>query len=414
MKKNILLLIICCFLYINAKAQNFNDYFINRTLRVDYIFSGTANQQAVSVQDLSQLPSWAGRRYHLAELPLDGNGQITVNDSKTGVCIYKTSFSTLFQEWLDTDEAKTVPRAFENTFLLPYPKQPAVITVSFRDKKGNYNTIMKHEVNPSDILIKKLENTHITPYTYLCKSGSPEDCIDVAILAEGYTEKEMGQFLKDAQKACEALFSHHPFSTMKAKFNIVAVQSPSKDSGVSAPKNGSWKNTAFSSHFDSFYSDRYLTSSNLRDIHNSLAGIPYEHIIILANTDQYGGGGIYNSFTLTTAHHKFFSQVVVHEFGHSFGGLGDEYYYENDLFNGIYPFDVEPWEQNITTKVNFGAKWKDMVNNGTAKLIEGGGYSFKNIYRGAEDCRMKTNTCPDFCPVCQRAIKRLIDFYTRP
>ncbi|WP_394708148.1 M64 family metallopeptidase [uncultured Bacteroides sp.] len=416
MKKNILLLMLCCCFCINVnlKAQSFNDYFINRTLRLDYIFSGTANQQAVSVEALSQLSSWAGRRHHLSELPVDGNGQITINDVKSGTCIYKTSFSTLFQEWLDTDEARNTARGFENTFLVPYPKQPVEISVSFRDKKGNYNTMLKHVVNPGDILIKKLEDTHTTPYTYLQKSGSPEDCIDVAILAEGYTKEEMELFLKDAKIACESLFAHEPFRSMKDRFNIVAVESPSKDSGVSAPKNGIWKNTAFSSHFDSFYSDRYLTSSNLTDIHNSLAGIPYEHIIILANTEQYGGGGIYNSFTLTTAHHEHFRPVVVHEFGHSFAGLADEYYYDKDLFNGIYPFDVEPWEQNITTRVNFPAKWKDMVEKGTAKLVEGGGYSSKNIYRGAEDCRMKTNTCACFCPVCQRAIKRMIDFYTLP
>lgn len=416
MKKNILLLMLCCCFCINVnlKAQSFNDYFINRTLRLDYIFSGMANQQAVSVEALSQLSSWAGRHHHLSELPVDGNGQITINDLKSGTCIYKTSFSTLFQEWLDTDEARNTARGFENTFLVPYPKQPVEISVSFRDKKGIYNTLLKHVVNPGDILIKKLEDTHTTPYIYLQKSGSPEDCIDVAILAEGYTKEEMELFLKDAKIACESLFAHEPFRSMKDRFNIVAVESPSKDSGVSAPKNGIWKNTAFSSHFDSFYSDRYLTSSNLTDIHNSLAGIPYEHIIILANTEQYGGGGIYNSFTLTTAHHEHFRPVVVHEFGHSFAGLADEYYYDKDLFNGIYPFDVEPWEQNITTRVNFPAKWKDMVEKGAAKLIEGGGYSSKNIYRGAEDCRMKTNTCPGFCPVCQRAIKRMIDFYTLP
>jgi hypothetical protein len=414
MKKKILLLTLFCFACIYTKAQIFNDYFTDKTLRVDYIFSGTANQQNVSVEALSQLPTWAGRRHHLSELPLDGNGQITVNDLKSGTCIYKTSFSTLFQEWLDTDEAKSVNRGFENTYLLPYPKQPVEITVSFRDKKGNYNTMLKHVVKPDDILIRKQAKAHVTPYTYLQKGGTPEDCIDVAILAEGYTKEEMSLFIKDAKIACEALFSHEPFKSMKNKFNIVAVESPSEDSGVSAPKKGIWNNTAFSSHFDSFYSDRYLTSSNLIDIHNSLIGIPYEHIIILANTEQYGGGGIYNSFTLTTAHHQHFRPVVVHEFGHSFAGLGDEYYYEEDLFNNVYPLNVEPWEPNITTRVNFASKWEDMVNNGTAKLIEGGGYSFKGIYRGAADCRMKTNTCPGFCPVCQRAIKRLIDFYTQP
>ena len=167
MKKNILLLILCCLLSIYSKAQSFNDYFTDKTLRVDYIFSGTANQQAVSVEAVSQLPSWAGKRHHLSELPLDGNGQITVNDLKSGTCIYKSSFSSLFQEWLDTDEARSVSRGFENTYLLPYPKQPVEISISFRDKKGNYNTLLKHVVKPDDILIRKQGNAHVIPYTFV-------------------------------------------------------------------------------------------------------------------------------------------------------------------------------------------------------------------------------------------------------
>lgn len=413
MKKTLLLLLFC-YSFISLNAQNFSDYFTNETLRLDYLFSGTDTQQSASLVSLSKVPVWAGRRHHLAAVPLDGNAQIKVTDLKTGTCIYRMSFSTLFQEWQETDEAKCFARGFENTYLIPYPKQPIEVTVSFRDKRGNFTTALKHTVKPDDILIRKINTNHTNPFTYLVKSGTPEECIDVAILAEGYTKEEMKTFLADAKATCEALFSHEPFASMKNKFNIVAVESPSADSGVSAPGKGDWKNTAFSSHFNSFYSDRYLTSSNITDIHNSLIGVPYEHIIILANTDQYGGGGIYNSFTLTTAHHEHFHPVVVHEFGHSFGGLADEYYYDNDLFNGIYPFDVEPWEANITTKVNFAAKWQDMVQEGKAQLIEGAGYSSKKIYRGSADCRMKTNTCKGFCPVCQRAIKRMIDFYTLP
>ena len=195
----------------------------------------------------------------------------------------------------------------------------------------------------------------------MLQSGNEKECIDVAILAEGYTEKEMDLFYQDAQKACESLFSHEPFRSMKNKFNIVAVASPSIDSGVSVPRENQWKHTAVHSHFDTFYSDRYLTTSRVKAIHNALAGIPYEHIIILANTDVYGGGGIYNSYTLTTAHHPMFKPVVVHEFGHSFGGLADEYFYDDDVMTDTYPLDVEPWEQNISTRVNFALKWEDML-----------------------------------------------------
>ena len=363
--KHICCIILCFCTSIGSYAQNFADYFQNKTLRVDYIFTGDATQQAIYLDELSQLPTWAGRQHHLSELPLEGNGQIIVKDLASKQCIYKTSFSSLFQEWLSTDEAKETAKGFENTFLLPYPKQPVEIEVTLYSPRKKTMATYKHIVRPNDILIHKRGVSHVTPHRYMLQSGNEKDCIDVAILAEGYTEKEMDIFYQDAQRTCESLFSYEPFRSMKGKFNIVAVASPSTDSGVSVPRENLWKETAIHSHFDTFYSDRYLTTSRVKSIHNALAGIPYEHIIILANTDVYGGGGIYNSYTLTTAHHPMFKPVVVHEFGHSFGGLADEYFYEDDVMTDTYPLDVEPWEQNISTQVNFASKWKDMLPSDT-------------------------------------------------
>lgn len=422
--KHICCIILCFCTSIGSYAQNFADYFQNKTLRVDYIFTGDATQQAIYLDELSQLPTWAGRQHHLSELPLEGNGQIIMKDLASKQCIYKTSFSSLFQEWLSTDEAKETAKGFENTFLLPYPKQPVEIEVTLYSPRKKTMATYKHIVRPNDILIHKRGVSHVTPHRYMLQSGNEKDCIDVAILAEGYTEKEMDIFYQDAQYTCESLFSYEPFRSMKGKFNIVAVASPSTDSGVSVPRENLWKETTVHSHFDTFYSDRYLTTSRVKSIHNALAGIPYEHIIILANTDVYGGGGIYNSYTLTTAHHPMFKPMVVHEFGHSFGGLADEYFYEDDVMTDTYPLDIEPWEQNISTQVNFASKWKDILPSGTpiptpiaerkeypVGVYEGGGYSAKGIYRPAYDCRMKTNSYPEFCPVCQRAIRRMIKFY---
>lgn len=422
--KHICCIILCFCTSIGSYAQNFADYFQNKTLRVDYIFTGDATQQAIYLDELSQLPTWAGRQHHLSELPLEGNGQIIMKDLASKQCIYKTSFSSLFQEWLSTDEAKETAKGFENTFLLPYPKQPVEIEVTLYSPRKKTMATYKHIVRPNDILIHKRGVSHVTPHRYMLQSGNEKDCIDVAILAEGYTEKEMDIFYQDAQHTCESLFSYEPFRSMKGKFNIVAVASPSTDSGVSVPRENLWKETTVHSHFDTFYSDRYLTTSRVKSIHNALAGIPYEHIIILANTDVYGGGGIYNSYTLTTAHHPMFKPMVVHEFGHSFGGLADEYFYEDDVMTDTYPLDIEPWEQNISTQVNFASKWKDILPSGTpiptpiaerkeypVGVYEGGGYSAKGIYRPAYDCRMKTNSYPEFCPVCQRAIRRMIKFY---
>ena len=413
--------------FLSVQAQNFSDWFEEKTLRTDYIFTGNARQQEVCLDELSVLPQWAGRRHHLNELPLAGNGEITMKDKATGTVIYRTSFSSLFQEWLGEEEATRVKKGFENSFLLPFPKKEAIVTISLKNAHQQVSASLTHEIRPDDVLIHQRGTAHITPHRYIHQGGSVEDCIDVAILAEGYTEAEMDLFYQDAEATCEALFSHEPFKKLKSRFNLVAVASPSADSGVSIPLKDEWKSTAVSSHFSTFYSDRYLTTSRVKSIHNWLAGIPYEHVIILANTDTYGGGGIYNSYTLTTAHHPQFKPVVVHEFGHSFGGLADEYAY-TDAPSPLYPYSIEPWEQNITTMVDFESKWKDMVPEGTpvptpAKtqeseiytsvgVYEGAGYTTKGIYRPATECRMKINEAPAFCPVCQRALERLILFYT--
>ena len=424
MKKHILFLL-CLIAVASTRAQVFADHFADKTLRVDYIFNGNASGQAICLDGLSALPTWAGRKHHLAELPLQGNGQIVMRNAASGKTIYTTSFSSLFQEWLETDEARNVTKGFENTFLLPYPLQPVEIEITLLDPRRNVRASMKHIVHPNDVLIEQKGNSHITPHKYLLHNDSPEKCIDVAILAEGYTLQEIQTFYEDADIACKSIFDHEPFKSMNKRFNVVAVASPSTDSGVSVPRLNEWKHTAFGSHFSTFYSDRYLTTSRVKAIHDALAGIPYEHIIILANTEEYGGGGIYNSYTLTTAHHPMFRPVVVHEFGHSFGGLADEYFYDNDVMTDTYPLDIEPWEQNISTQVDFAAKWKDMLSENTpvptpaevsenypTGVYEGGGYSAKGIFRPAENCRMRTNEYPAFCPVCQRALRRIIEFYT--
>ena len=426
MKTVLLSALLCVLMSVQASAQAFDKYFTNRTLRVDYQFCGDARQQSIYLDKLSALPGWAGRQKHLDELPLLGNGQVTMRNAADGRVIYRTSFSSLFQEWLTTDEARSTAKSFQAVVLLPFPRQAAEIEVTLMDARHEVRAQLVHTIDPQDILIHHIGHTHITPHRYLLQSGKPEKCIDVAILAEGYTEAEMELFYQDAAAACQSLFSHEPFRSMKKRFNVVAVASPSADSGVSIPRLEQWKHTAFGSHFSTFYSDRYLTTLQVGTVHDALAGIPYEHIIILANTDEYGGGGIYNSYTLTTAHHPMFRPVVVHEFGHSFGGLGDEYFYENDVMTDTYPLDIEPWEPNITTLKDFHGKWENLIKEGTplptpseqataypVGLYEGGGYSAKGIYRPADNCRMRTNQHPEFCPACRQALERLIEFYTK-
>ena len=411
MNKFFSFIIVAAALCMNGKAQTFNEFFTDSTLRIDYVFAGNKAATSIHVDELCKMPRWYGKRKRLAELPLEGNGQITVSDAASGNVIYRNSFSTLFQEWLTTNEAKTTSKSFENIFLVPFPKRTINIKVELIDYHLRTIASFKHTVDPQDILIRRLGDSHVMPYETLNKAADTSRCIHVAYVAEGYKAEEMDSFIAHAQAATDALFAHEPFKSMKERFNIVAVKSPSTDSGTSEPKNGVWKSTALGSHFDTFYSDRYLTTLHLKKLHDVLAGTPYEHIIILVNTEKYGGGGIYNSYNLSYTKGKYFRPVVVHEFGHSFGGLGDEYEYgESDP---MYYSDTEPWEPNLTTKHDFRGKWENLIKEGKAGLYEGGGYQSKGVFRGAENCRMKTNEVPEFCAVCRQALIRLIDFYTK-
>jgi hypothetical protein len=409
--KKLLIISLLSSIAISVQAQRFEDYFEDRTLRLDYTFCGDASHQQIYVDELISIPRWYGRRHRLAELPLKGNGDITVRSKADGMVIYRHSFSSLFQKWLSTAESKHVQKSFENVFLVPYPKQPVDITVELRNYHDSVFASMTHTVDPTDILIRKAGERLVTPYVTLQQAADTSRCIHVAYVAEGYQQHEMGTFLEDCKIAMESLFSHEPFRQMQDRFNMIAVMSPSAESGVSEPGKGIWRNTALGAHFDTFYSDRYLTTLHLKKMNDVLAGTPYEHIIVLVNGERYGGGGIYNSYTLTDAHGPSFRPVVVHEFGHSFGGLGDEYPYGDD--DPMYFPDTEPWEPNLTTKCDFNGKWEDLVRDGKAGLIEGGGYLTKGVWRGFENCRMRTNEEPEFCLVCQQALIRLINFYTR-
>lgn len=413
---------------ISDSPSEFEKWFADSTLRLDYIFSGKVSPYGkqdvnIALAGLRRSSGWYGRRHHLKALPLAGNGQLTVSDAVTGDTLYRNSFSTLFQEWITTDEATETSRSFENSFLIPMPHNKVNVDIVLVNQSQRPVSRFSHVIDPNDYLIADRSSISPVESRYIRRGDDPAKAIDVAILAEGYTENEMDSFFHHAAIAVEALLSHEPFGKYADKFNFIAVASPSADSGVSIPRLSEWKNTAMGSHFSTFYSDRYLTTPNVFKIHELLTGIPYEHIIILANTDEYGGGGIYNSYTLTTARHANFRPVVVHEFGHSFGGLADEYFYEHD--DGAteqYDFETEPWEPNITTLINFDSKWSHLLPE-NAKIptpenekpeigvFEGGGYHTKGIFRPADECRMRNNTYPTFCPACRDALERLILFY---
>ena len=412
----------------HAADVDFDTHFADSTLRIDYVFSGTNLSQHIAVDRLSKTYGWYGRRFHLNQLPLAGNGQLFVIDPQTADTLYCHSFSTLFQEWQSTEEATRIEKAFQNTFVIPLPHRPVDVICQLVDTHRKVQSRLRHHIDPADILIRDRSNESHTAWKYLVQNGDPRDKIDVCFVAEGFTEEEMPYFLAMCDSSIQAIVAHEPYRSLADRFNWLAVMPVSKCNGVSIPHLHQWEDTPLQSSYDTFYSNRYLTTLRIQRLYDLVTGIPCEHFIILANSDSYGGGGIYNSYNMSAARSKRSKmEVIVHEFGHSFGGLADEYF-NDDMFETMYPADTEPWEPNLTTLVDFASKWQDMLPAGTAipttpdgkeltskvGVYEGGGYQSKGVYRPTQECRMKVNEVKEFCPVCQRALSRLINFYTRP
>ena len=216
------------------------------------------------------------------------------------------------------------------------------------------------------------------------------------------------------------------FKENKNKFNVLAIEAISEESGTDFPGENIWKNTVVNSNFYTFNSDRYLTTSDIKSMRNIASLVPYDNIIVLVNSKTYGGGGIYNFFSVVSSDNMFSEYVNVHEFGHAFAGLGDEYYDSDVAVENYYSFEKEPWEPNISNLKNFATKWKDLIEKdipvptpATEKYFkkvgafEGAGYSAKGLYRPAYDCTMKSVSVNNFCPVCKRAIQQMIDYYSK-
>ncbi len=395
----------------------FSEWFDDATLRLNYILSGTNATQDIALHTMARLPQWAGRRVNLDKLLLDGNGQVELTDSATGQRIYICSFSTLFQEWQHSEEATQVRRAFETVQLVPMPRRTAYATLRLYNSHCQIVAELRHKVSPHDILIRRGRATSHHSVTQL-HGTTPDKGIDLVYVAEGYSPTQRELFLSDARTAMDALFSHEPFRTLRHRFNVYALFVPSEREDVSRPGEGLWHDTPCGSHFNTLYSDRYLMTEKLFQLYDLLEGIPVEHVVVLANTQTYGGGGIYNLYAMTSARQAWFRPVVVHEFGHSFAGLADEYFYD-DQYETFYPEGVEPWEPNLSTLTHFDKKWAHLLTDAAALsegigVFEGGGYQSHGVYRPSDNCRMRTNEYPTFCPVCRQAIEKTIRYHTEP
>ena len=402
-----------------AQAQEFDQFFDTGVMRIDLVFSGSAEETSYALSGVKKEQFYSGSRTTLID-PFDyGDHKFVVKDKASGKLIFSYSYCTLFREWQTTEEALSVRRAYPHVLRFPWPLATVTVEIHDRDSNGVFNKSWSGIFDPASIYSDP-GNSHQYDVVDIEINGSDDEKVDILVLAEGYKSEEMDKFIDDARRSAGYIFSEEPFLSNKEHFNIRAVLSAGPDSGNDIPGEGIWKNTVMNSSFYTFGIERYMTTMDYKSVCDVAACAPCDQIYILVNTDKYGGGGIYNHYSISAADNLQSRAVVIHEFGHAFGGLADEYFNSSVAYNDFFPLDVEPWNPNLTTLVDFDAKWKSMISEETpvptpaeeaygdmVGVYEGGGYVSKGVFRPMIDCRMHTNDAV-FCPVCSAALQKMI------
>ena len=403
----------------------FDRYFEEASLRVDYTLTGDAQHTTYALKELIREPYWSGSEKNLIDTLEFGNYIVKVLEAGPDHLLFSKGYQNLYGEWQTTAEARQLVKTFEESVIVPFPKVKIDVVLCYKNWEAELVEGYRLTVSPDDYFIRKADNLNLPVYDAWIGNADITKAVDIVVLPEGYTQAEMGKFIKDCDFFVKSLFSYAPYDRYRSSFNVRGVMVPSAESGCTMPGDHIYKNTAMRFSFWTFDSERYCMSTDNRDIRDLAGQVPYDQIYILVNTEKYGGGGIYNFYCSSAASNGFSSDVIIHEFGHGFAGLADEYYDDSTSYESFYNLEVEPWEPNITTLVDFGSKWKDMIGKKTAipterkpgnedvvGVFEGGGYEPKGVYSPHMDCMMKTFLQHEFCPVCQRAIERMILYYS--
>ena len=424
MKKTFVFLFAIAFsLLSNAQNISFEQYFIDEgALRMDVFQCGTSDSSHYVFERFIIEPYFGGSKVNLIDPFNFGTNRVKVIDAQTNTLIYSRGYNTLFREWQTTEEARSMERCYEESVSVPLPRNEAYVILELRNFDGEFEEVFSRLYDPDEIF-NSTEQRYVFPVYDVMVNGSPESKVDIVILPEGYTADEMPQFQQDCQNLVDVFAQNEPFYSHINDFNFRAVLAPSEESGIDIPASHIWVRTILNAHFYTFYIDRYCTTRNFFSVKDVASNAPYDQIYILVNSSEYGGGGFYNFYSMSTAGNMSSSSVIVHEFGHAFAGLGDEYEEPDNPLGLLYNLNVEPWEPNLTTLVDFESKWADLVApetpiptpnysqyNNAVGAFEGGGYLTHGMYRPQRNCMMR-NYAP-FCAVCTRTIEAVIEAHS--
>lgn len=452
-----------------APALQFGEVFRDSTMRLDYYHTGGPGAETFAVDRIVSDGRWAGSRTVLLDTLNLGTYRYTVVDSASGAALYSRGFSSLYAEWETT--GPTAPDTFHESLRFPWPRHSVEVVLERRDRTNAWVPAWSTIVDPAGPLANPSEPSLVGRVWTVFENGPPASKVDLVLVSEGYTRAELPRFHADVRRLVGVLFQTEPFKSRRRDFNVRAVDLPSPRSGVNRPQAGHFRRTPLSLGYGIFGLDRYMLTEANAALRDALSGVPYEFVEILANESQYGGGGIFNFHAATAAQAALSDYVFVHEFGHHFAGLGDEYYTSPVSYQTGKAEHVEPWEPNITALHDPAAlKWRDLLEPGTPlptpwpkdayerygreaqaaraalitegrgeavldslsraqrdrerELLRGAAYSGKvgafegasyeavGLYRPQVECIMFTRS-RDFCRVCGRAIVRVIEQYTR-
>lgn len=452
-----------------GQVPDFEADFVDRTMRVDYFHTGSSKDEIISLDRVVSDGPWAGSRTRLIDDTNMGKYLFEVRDLSTDSLLYSRGFASIYGEWETTREAARVHRTFHESLRFPWPLRPIRVVLLKRDGPRTFGVIWDTEILPDSRFVDAADRGPGGTVYEVVENGPPAEKVDLVLVGEGYTITEADEFLADVARLTEKLFATEPFRGRKADFNVRAVHVPSERAGVNRPHVGEYRRTPLSTEYNIFDSERYLLTLDNRALREALSGVPYEFVEILVNEEQYGGGGIFNFQATVAVDTEFADYVFVHEFGHHFAGLADEYYTSDVAYETGGTSHPEPWEPNATALHDPDLlKWGALVDPGTpvptpwdkeryeehARKIreqrqalidrgapeaefdalfamqrsiedellaameyanrvgafEGAMYESKGLYRPEIDCIMFTRA-DFFCLVCRRAIERIIDLY---
>ncbi|HEY5609627.1 MAG TPA: IgA Peptidase M64 [Thermoanaerobaculia bacterium] len=451
----------------------FDAYFADKTMRVDYFHTGDVDEEIVSLDRVVSDGPWAGSRTRLLDDTNLGKYFFVVIDPRTNQPIYSRGFASIYGEWETTEEAREMRRTFHESLRFPWPKKPVQVVLQKRDRAGAFHELWSTTIDPNSRFVNPADLKPIGKVWTLLENGPASTKVDLLVLGEGYTEKELPKFHADAKRLVDKLFATEPFKSRKSDFNVRAIDLPAAESGVNRARAKQFRRNQVGTEFNIFDSERYVLTYENKALRDVASAAPYEFIEILVNEKQYGGGGIHNFQATSSVDSAFAEYVFVHEFGHHFAGLGDEYYTSPvSYITGASAEHPEPWEPNITALHDPAMlKWRDLVDGdtplptpwdketfeeksrafqqrrrelrakrvaesvmddffdevkasdtsllggqkwaGKAGAFEGASYEAKGLSRPEADCIMFTRDDVGFCRVCRRGIERVIDQYAR-